>query len=155
MGPTASDAKIRIRLPIALVTAMIAVVLGATEAAAHSYRHGHVQIGHVWAPPADGDGAAVYMPLIARGAPDRLIAASSPAAEHVSFRKEVNGNIEEFDEISLEADRPLGLAEWREHLWLEDLTVPLREGDRVPITLHFAEAGEITVEIHVETTPGH
>jgi periplasmic copper chaperone A len=155
VAPTDPD-RWHVRCPILAVAAVLLALLWLPgDGTAHSYRHGDVQIGHVWAPPADGDTAAVYMPLLARGAPDRLVAASSPAAERVRFRRVENGRIEWLDEIALEPGRPLGLAEWREHLWLDGLTRPLRRGDRVPLVLRFAEAGEIEVEIHVETAPGH
>lgn len=155
MVPTASDVLIRHRKTVAIAALVLAVAFWAASVAAHSYRHGDVQIGHVWAPPADGDTAAVYMPLLAHGAADRLVDASSPMAERVRFRRVENGREAWLDEIALEPGVPLGLAEWREHVWLEGLSEPLRKGDRIPLVLRFAEAGEIEVEVYVETAPGH
>jgi periplasmic copper chaperone A len=148
----------RLALPAALLAALLALALAwpGGGALGHSYRHGDVQIGHIWAKPAAaGDGLAVFGPLLAGGKGDRLVGASSPDAERVGFRRMENGRETVLPALDLAPGQVLALAEWREHIRLEGLKRTLREGDRVPLTLRFAGAGPIEVEIHIETTPGH
>lgn len=140
------------------VVVLLAVVLGlgATAAAAHSYKIGDIAIGHAWAPPTTDTEAAVYMPLLNQGAEaDRLVGASSPVAAEVRFRKTKDGETEWLDAIDLPPGKPVSLAEWREHLWLVGLKRPLQAGDWFDLTLDFANAGTVDIRVLVEQSSGH
>jgi copper(I)-binding protein len=135
-----------------------AALLPAGPVIAHSYTLGDIAIGHVWAPPSEPGqtGAPVYGPLFNQGhEAARLVGATSPAAEAVRFRVEKDGVVEWPDEIVLQPGKPLSLAPWRVHLWLEGLEQPLEQGAHVPVTLDFGSAGKKTVEVLVEPNGGH
>lgn len=142
---------------IALIGISVAAAL-ATSAVAHSYKFGAIAVGHIWAPPAaaDATGEPVYGPLLNRGPDaDSLVGASSPVAANVRFRVAKDGDTTWPESVTLPPGRPLGLAPWRVHLWLDGLKRPLRAGDRFDLTLTFAHAGTHTVQVLVESASGH
>ena len=84
---------------------------------------------------------------------DRLIAASSPAAEKVEPHVTVkDGDIFRMREVK-GYDVPAGgsfeLKPGGAHLMLMNLKAPFKEGDKVPLTLRFEHAGEIRTELQV------
>jgi periplasmic copper chaperone A len=127
----------------------------AAPAFAHSYKLGTVEIGHVWAPPSTEAGASVYGPLFQSGfAPDRLIAASSPAGDAVALEDKQGVARPWGDGLELKPGEPVSLAAFGDHLEVTGLKQPLKEGDSFPLTLRFEDAGSITVDVLVEKTPG-
>jgi len=127
----------------------------AAPAFAHSYKLGTVEIGHVWAPPSSEDGASVYGPLFQSGsAPDRLIAASSPAGGAVVLQDKQGVSRPWGEGLELKPGEPVSLASFGDHLEVTGLKHPLNEGDSFPLTLKFEAAGSITVDVLVEKTPG-
>ena len=98
--------------------------------------------------------AAGYMILRNRSAqPDRLIGAASPAAAKVETHIHVkDGEIlrmREAKSFDIPAKGSLELKPGGAHLMLVDIKRPLKEGDKVPVTLKFERAGERTVDFHV------
>lgn len=143
---------------MALMLMVGAVALSPTLARAHSYNLGKVMIGHFWAPPvgAEADGAAVYGPFLNNGSNAvTLVGASSPVADQVRFRKIESGVVTWLDKIELLPKRPVGLAKWREHIWLSGLKRPLKEGDTIPLELDFGDTGHITIDVVIESMSGH
>jgi copper(I)-binding protein len=123
---------------------------------AHSAKLDQISIGHAWAPPTAEEAGAVYMPLLNDGdGKVRLVALSAPVAESIYLRKGKGGNAERLESVTLQPGQPLAMAEWREHVWLEGLKRPLEEGERFPLTLTFEPAGEVTIDVIVESAPGH
>ena len=145
----------------AIFVAWIAAALASAlppDAAAHDYRFGAIAVGHVWAPPSDpkADGIPVYGPLLNEGTTvERLVGASSPIAKTVRFRIAKDGKTTWPDAVELAPGKPLALAPWRVHLWLSGVKRPLKDGDSFVLTLTFAQAGQHTVKVIVERTPGH
>jgi len=143
-----------------IVAAVMAVAAGVmvSNAGAHDYKLGAISIGHIWSPPtsADAEGAAVYGPLLNRGGTrDYLLSATSPMAETVRFRQKTDNGSEWLDKIALDPNKPVSLADWRTHIWLEGLKKPLKKGADFPLTLEFAKAGSIDVTVVVEEASGH
>lgn len=139
-------------------TALAALTLRTAPGRAHSYTLGDIAIGHVWTPPGEPgqNGAPIYGPLFNQGKEAvHLVGASSPAAEQVRFRVEKDGAVTWQDEIVLEPGKPVSLAPWRVHLWLDGLKEPLQQGQSIPLTLDFGHAGKKTVEVLVEPNGGH
>jgi copper(I)-binding protein len=142
------------------VVAAVAIMAGglAPHAKAHDYKLGEISIGHIWAPPtaSDADAAAVYGPLLNRGASkDYLLGAASPIAETVRIRRKTDGEVQWLDKIALDPNKPVSLADWRAHIWLDGLKEPLKKGTDFPLTLEFAKAGAIEVTVVVEDAAGH
>jgi hypothetical protein len=130
----------------------------ATAAFAHDYRVGDLHIDHPWT-RATAPGArvgAAYMRIANGGAgPDRLIAARSPAAGRVEIHEmRMEGDIMRMRELEGGLDLPAGatveLNPGGYHIMLIDLARPLARGAKVPMTLTFARAGVVTVELAVE-----
>ncbi|WP_198174147.1 copper chaperone PCu(A)C [Mesorhizobium xinjiangense] len=123
-------------------------------ALAHSYKHGSIAVGHVWAPPPEenADGIAVYGPLLNGGdTAVRLVGASSPIADAVRFRMANDGEAATWPEsIDLPPNKPVSLAAWSEHIWLSGLHQPLEAGDTFDLILDFGPEGKLPVKVIVE-----
>ena len=99
--------------------------------------------------------AAGYMTLRnTSGQPDRLVGGTSPVAgkleTHVHIR---DGDILRMREVKgydIPAKGSFELKPGGAHLMLVNLKQPLKAGDKVPVTLRFQRAGEVTVNFNVE-----
>ncbi len=132
-------------------------LFGAGAALAHSYKAGPIDIGHPWArataPSAPNGGA--YLSLTNTGtAEDRLVAASTPAAEKAELHTHLNENgvmkMREVPFIAVAPGESVKLAPGGLHVMLLGLKKPLVKGERVPLTLRFEKAGSVEVELAVE-----
>ncbi|HWX46771.1 MAG TPA: copper chaperone PCu(A)C [Roseomonas sp.] len=128
----------------------------ATAAAAHSYTAGDIAIGHPWsrAAPAGITGAG-FMTLRNTGsAPDRLVSARAEIARTVELHNHVQDGavmrMRPVESIEIAPGQEVKLAPGGLHLMLVGLKQPLTKGARVPLTLVFERAGEVTVELAVE-----
>ena len=129
----------------------------ALGAFAHGYQAGSLQIAHPWARitvPGQSAGGAFFS-VQNTGAADRLLGASSPAAERVELHTmAMEGDVmrmREVKAIELPAGRTVDLQPSASfHLMMMGLKAPLKQGDKVPLTLRFEKAGEVTVELKVE-----
>jgi len=115
-----------------------------------------VQIEKPWT-RATAPGAQVaggYMTIRNTGAADKLVAASSPAAARVELHVHVNDNgVMKMREVpggyAIPAKGSFELKPGGAHLMFMDLKAPLKEGDKVPVTLKFEKAGEVKAEFAV------
>ncbi|WP_434622147.1 copper chaperone PCu(A)C [Azospirillum sp. B2RO_4] len=132
-------------------------LFGAIPAMAHSYKAGPIEIGHPWArataPSAPNGGA--YLSLTNTGSTeDRLVSASTPAAEKAELHTHLNENgvmkMREVPAIPVAPGEQVKLAPGGLHIMLLGLKKPLEKGARIPMTLHFEKAGTVDVEIAVE-----
>ena len=85
--------------------------------------------------------------------PDRLVSASSPAAERVETHITVkDGDIFRMREVKgyeVPAGGSFELKPGGAHLMLVNVKAPLKEGDEVRLTLRFERAGEVKTALHV------
>jgi len=135
-------------------------------ALAHSYKLGSLEIGHPWAratPPTAPTGGG-FLTITNKGtAADRLVSASSPAAASVQVHEmKMEGNVMRMRELAngleIAPGATVTLAPGGLHMMMMGLKAPLKQGEKVPLTLVFEKAGTIDVEIAVEAmgaTPGH
>ena len=145
------------RLLLLLGLAAAAGLLPLSAAVAHEYRAGDLVIGHPWgrAIGAAAPTAAGYMSLSNQGsAPDRLLDARSPAARQVEIHAMTmtDGVMRMRPLAEGLAIPPRGTAWLRpggQHLMLVGPAGPFVQGSRIPVTLRFERAGEITVELEV------
>jgi len=114
-----------------------------------------VEIEKPWmrAPPPGSKLAAGYMTIRNKSAsPDRLIGVSSPAATRVETHVHIkDGEILRMREVKgfdIPAKGTFELKPGGAHLMFVDPR-PLKEGDKVPVTLKFEKAGEVKTEFHV------
>ncbi|OFW97016.1 MAG: hypothetical protein A3D94_20755 [Alphaproteobacteria bacterium RIFCSPHIGHO2_12_FULL_66_14] len=129
--------------------------------ASRSYKLGEIEIGSPWARESShgtGDGGCFFT-LANKGAvADRLIGATSPAAERVEIhaiavegsgirmRQRENG-------LALSPGATLTFKPRGYHLLLIGLKAPLVPGAHVAVTLAFEKAGSLDVEL-VAAAPG-
>ena len=124
-----------------------------------------IEIENPWSratAPGAKVGAGYFTIRNKSAAPDRLVGASSPAAARVETHViEKQGEVLRMREVKGYAVPAKGSFELKPggaHLMLVDIKAPLKEGDRVPLTLKFEKAGEVSVQLRVEplgATPGH
>lgn len=148
----------RAKLPIAALLLVLPAFLALAPAAfAHSYKLGSIEIGHIWAPPPDENGdTAVYVPILNLGdKPVYLVGVSTEAAQKAVMRIVEDGKARLLDSIEFKPGRPLALAPWREHIWVEHLAKPLKAGDSFDLDLDFGDAGKIKVKVIVEDQGSH
>ncbi len=107
---------------------------------------------------------AAFMQIMNHGSTDdRLIGAASPVAKLVELhthKEDENGvmrmiHVEEGFPVA--AGETLMLARGGNHVMFMGITDPFEQGDTVPLTLTFEQAGDITVEVPVdlERMPSH
>lgn len=122
---------------------------------------GSLEISQPWARSASAsslEGGGFFTLVNKGGAADRLIAASSPAAERIEIHaiKVVGGDIEMRPLENGLAIHPGSTATFKPrgyHLLLIGLKAPLGPGGAVPVTLTFEKAGSIDIELAV-AAPG-
>ncbi len=109
-------------------------------------------------PAAAGLNAAGYLTIANKGAQaDRLLGAASPVAATVTLHESRSvGGMMTMRPVAALAIPPGGsvaLAPGRYHLMLEGLKRPLVSGQRAPLTLTFAHAGPVKIELEVRDGP--
>ncbi len=134
--------------------AALAATLLALPAAAHD----GIQIVDPYARSA-GPGArtgAVFMVIENHAAADdRLVSASSDAAERVELHTHVQkGDVMQMIEVpegfAIPAGGSRALARGGDHVMLLGLTRPLNHGDTIALTLTFEQSGAIAIEVPVD-----
>jgi len=113
-----------------------------------------IENGWARATPPGAKIAAGYMTIRnAAATPDRLIGASSPAAERVETHVTVKeGDIFRMREVlsyEIPARGSFELKPGGAHLMLVNIKAPFTEGAKVPLTLRFERAGEVRTELQV------
>lgn len=117
-------------------------------------RSAPLEVTNVWARDSIGGAAtaAVYM-TIASPTPDRLIGASTPIAAKTDLMTMQNDSGQMamiyIDAIDIPANTPVSLDPSGLHVWLANLSEPLRAGETFPLVLRFENAGEREVIVSI------
>ena len=115
-----------------------------------------VSAEHPWtrATPPGAKIAAGFMQLKSAGAADRVIGATSPVAGrvemHVTIREGEVMRMREVQSFEVPAAGTFELKPGGAHLMLVDLKRPLKQGEKVPLTLKLERGGELKLELPVE-----
>ncbi|MDC0662723.1 copper chaperone PCu(A)C [Marinobacter sp. SS21] len=146
-------------IPLLLsVTALLLPLSGS----AHEYAFGQLSIAHPWArptPPGVMIGAG-YMTIHNGGDQTvTLVSVQSPRAARVTLHQSRMDNglmrMEALERgLTVPAGGRIELKPHGYHLMLEQLRSPLREGERLPLTLTFEGGLEVSVELAVEPLDG-
>ena len=161
-GPAGGYAPV-MSLARPLLAALLFVAPPGAPSAVAAARHGGnaPTVRAAWARPTMGAAgmSAVYMELVGGARPDTLLGASTPAAGRLELhRSEMKGGMMGMGAagaVPVPAGGAVSLAPGGLHLMLMDAKRPLRAGDRLPVTLRFAKAGAVRVEVPVRSTaPG-
>jgi periplasmic copper chaperone A len=144
-----------------IVGAMLCVILLAcceVPARAEEVRAGDLVITQAWSRATPG-GAKVgggYLTIENKGsAPDRLMGGSADIAGKVQTHEMAMNNgvmtMRPLDKgLVIEPGKSVRLAPGSYHLMLLDLKSPLKQGDKVPVTLEFERAGKVSVSLEVQ-----
>jgi len=119
---------------------------------------GALQIGQPWARstvPAQKTGGAYLQVRNTGSTPDRLLGGTTSAAERVELHSmKMEGDVMKMREvpaIEVPAGQTVALQPGGLHLMLVGLKGPLKPGAAVPLTLKFEKAGQVKVDLKVES----
>ncbi|WP_137937180.1 copper chaperone PCu(A)C [Chitinivorax sp. B] len=125
---------------------------------AHEFKHGGLDIDHPWARasvPGTQTGAIYLKITNPSKAADALLSASNPdLADKVEIHNHVNDNgvmrMRQVSQVDVPAGGQALLKPHSYHIMLMGLKKPLVQGEKLPLTLRFKQAGEVRVEVKVE-----
>ena len=137
--------------------ATLLTLLGA-PAQAQEVKAGDLVITQAWsrATPGGAKIAGGFLTIENKGAaPDRLTAVSGDVAGKVEIHEMAINNgvmtMRPLDKgLSIEPGKTVKLAPGGLHLMLMDLKSPLKQGDKVPLTLQFEKAGKVALSLEVQ-----
>ncbi len=142
------------------LSAVSALAFGllASAGAAKEYKSGPLTIDHPWTRATIGQMAtgAAFMTIMNAGpAGDRLLSAASAAAEKAELHTHIkDGDIMRMRRVEGGVAIPAnGMAEFKPgglHIMLFGLKKPLKEGDLIPMTLTFRNAGVVNIEVKTQ-----
>lgn len=139
---------------------IIAALLGCVfTVAAIAAEPAKIEVGAAWARASGGrtQSAAAYVTVTNRSADaDRLVAVASPVAKSAMIHQDEMGagnvmRMKKVDFIDIAAGQTVTFAPGSYHVMLMDLERPLAAGQHFPLTLRFAKAGEIAVDVAVQS----
>jgi copper(I)-binding protein len=138
--------------------AALLACLFAVPARADEVKAGDLVITQAWSRATPG-GAKIgsgYLTIENKGsAPDRLIGGSADVAGKVQVHEMATTNgvmtMRPLDNgLTIEPGKTVKLAPGGYHLMLFDLKSPLKQGDKVPVTLEFEKAGKVKLSLDVQ-----
>jgi periplasmic copper chaperone A len=140
------------------VLSLAIVLAGASASQAADVKAGDLVISQAWsrATPGGAKIGAGYLTIDNKGsAPDRLVAVSGDVAGKIEVHEMALNNgvmtmrpIE--NGLTIEPGKSVTLAPGGYHLMMTDLKNPLKQGDKLPLTLEFEKAGKVAVTLDVE-----
>jgi hypothetical protein len=141
-----------------LAAAAALALFGFAVAQAQEFRQGDLTISHPWArPTAEGQkNGAAYLSIKNGGSEgDKLVSAESPVAERTQLHETLNENgVMKMRAVTNGVEiQPGAAADFKpggSHIMLFGLKKRLEEGQTVPLTLTFAKAGSMSVEVKIE-----
>ena len=130
----------------------------AATALAEDVKVGDLVISQAWsrATPSGAKTGGGYLTIENRGsAPDRLIGGMADVAGKVQVHEMSMDNgvmkMRPVDNgLAIDPGKTVKLAPGGYHLMMTDLKAPLKQGDKVPVTLEFEKAGKVTVSLDVK-----
>jgi periplasmic copper chaperone A len=117
-----------------------------------------LEVSNAWAraTPGKAENGAAYL-TIQSPTSDRLMSVSSPVAKKAELHSmSMEGMVMKMRPLAgvdIPAGQPVTLKPGGQHIMLEGLGAPLREGQSFPLTLTFEKAGTRTVTVAIEN-PG-
>ncbi|WP_409334771.1 copper chaperone PCu(A)C [Bradyrhizobium neotropicale] len=138
--------------------APLLIALFAVPAQAEDIKAGDLVINQAWsrATPSGAKVAGGYLTIENKGSsPDRLVGASGDIAGKLEVHEMATENgvmkMRPLDKgLAIEPGKTVKLAPGGYHLMMFDLKQPLKQGDKVPVTLEFEKAGKVTLSLDVQ-----
>jgi hypothetical protein len=142
---------------IGFLTCAVFLSLLAAPACAEEIKAGDLVITQAWcrATPGGAKTGGGYLTVENKGtAPDRLIGGSSDVAGKVEVHEMAMDKgvmkMRPLDNgLTIEPGKSVTLAPGGYHLMLMNLKSPLKQGDKLPVTLEFEKAGKVQVSFDV------
>lgn len=141
--------------------ALVALMLLAAPAFAHDKMSGDLHIIHpsIPQPPAMAKSAAGYVTISNEGeTPEALIGVRTPFAQsstlHTTIHEDGIAKMRPLPELLIAPGDTVNLEPDGMHLMFMGLTGEAKEGDMIPATLIFRNAGEVSVEFMVDPAGG-
>ena len=147
---------------MSIVSAILCVsvlsLVFAAPACAEEVKAGDLVITQAWSRATPG-GAKVgggYLTIENKGsAPDRLIGGSAAVADKIEVHEmAINDGVMTMRQLDkglvIEAGKTVKLAPGGYHLMLLNLKSPLKQGDKLPVTLEFEKAGKVSLSLDVQ-----
>ncbi|WP_027550653.1 copper chaperone PCu(A)C [Bradyrhizobium sp. Cp5.3] len=141
-----------------LLLATFALALIAAPARADDVKAGDLVISQAWsrATPSGAKVAGGYLTIENKGtAPDRLVSVSTEIAGKADVHEMAMDNgvmkMRALDKgLAIDPGKTMKLAPGGFHLMLQELKGPLKQGDKVPVTLEFEKAGKVAISLDVQ-----
>ena len=141
-----------------LALAAFAAAFASAPASAEDVKAGDLVITQAWtrATPSGAKIGGGYLTIENKGtAPDRLVGGSGDVAGKIEIHEMSMNNgvmkMRPLDKgLTIEPGKTVKLAPGGYHLMMFDLKNPLKQGDKVPVTLEFEKAGKVTVSLDVQ-----
>ncbi|MBV8921811.1 copper chaperone PCu(A)C [Bradyrhizobium sp.] len=140
-----------------MFAAMVSCFLAA-PARAEEVKAGDLVISQAWsrATPRGAKTGGGFLTIENKGsAPDRLVAVSGDFADKIEVHEMAVKNgvmtmraVE--NGLTIEPGKTVTLAPGGYHLMMLDLKAPLKQGDKLPVTLQFEKAGTVVVTLDVQ-----
>lgn len=136
---------------------------GAVSGTAGDYKAGDLSIASPWARPTQAANGAAYFTVTNAGkGEDTLLSAQSPVAGTVEVHEHIkDGDVMRMRPVQGGVKVPAGATvpfkPGGYHVMLINLKQKLEVGQAFPLTLNFAKAGAVNVEVKVDTkaNPSH
>jgi copper(I)-binding protein len=134
------------------------LALFGTPAHAQEVKVGDLVITQAWsrATPGGAKIAGGFLTIENKGAaPDRLVSGSGDIVGKLEIHEMAMNNgvmtMRPLDKgLAIEPGKTVKLAPGGYHLMLMDLKQPLKQGDKVPLTLEFEKAGKVALSLDVQ-----
>lgn len=137
---------------------LFALAIPAMTAPALAQQAGDLRIEKAWsrATPGNSKIGAGYLTVTNTGsAPDTLVSATTSASDHVEIHEmAMKDGVMTMRPIAkgvtIAPGKSVTFAPGGFHMMLMGLKAPLKQGDKVPLTLTFAKAGKVDVTLDVQ-----
>jgi copper(I)-binding protein len=141
-----------------IASVVLLAMLAAVPARADEVKAGDLVISQAWsrATPGGAKVAGGYLTIENKGtAPDRLTGGSADVAAKVDVHEMAMNNgvmtMRPLESgLAIEPGKTVKLAPGGYHLMMQDLKSPLKQGDKLPVTLNFEKAGKVQVTFDVQ-----
>ena len=141
-----------------LGAAVSALLLAAPSARADDVKAGDLVITQAWtrATPGGAKTGGGFLTIENKGnSPDKLVGVSADAAGKVEVHAmAMDGGVMKMRPVdgglTIDPGKTVKLAPGGLHLMMMDLKSPLKQGDKLPVTLQFEKAGKVQVTLDVQ-----
>ena len=146
------------KLSTLFALAAFSAIVVAAPVCADDVKAGDLVISQAWsrATPGGAKVAGGFLTIENKGsAPDRLVAVTAEIAGKAEVHEMAMDNgvmkMRPLDKgLVIEPGKTVKLAPGGNHLMLQDLKGPFKQGEKVPVTLEFEKAGKVSVSLDVQ-----